>query len=343
MRRLIWLAALSLGSASPAAVAAGRVKPLFAEDAPIEVTISGPIREIVRTAARSTDPHPATLEARGETLPIELSARGISRRTESCEFPPLRVAFAPKPADGSLFEGQHKLKLVDHCRDTNQFEQLTLREYVAYRLYQILTPESFKVRLARVTYVDGDRQVTQRWGFFVEDIDDTSKRMGGKEISVPSLPSTALLPEAAARVALFQYLIGNADWAMIAGPKGRDCCHNSKLVGATEEARTSITPVPYDFDITGLVDPPYAAPAPQMRISSVRSRRYWGFCRDSDELLRRVPSFIAARPAMEAEIAGTPGLDDRSRKDLVAYLGGFFEDVATPERIEKKLLRDCRN
>ena len=342
MKRTLLAAALALGLAAPA-LAADEVKPLFVnEDSPVQVTISGPIRTIMRRAKRSKAPYKATLQANGETHAIELSARGISRRKYSCKFPPLRVEFTDPPATGSLFEGQHKLKLVVHCENTDRFEQMTLKEFAAYRLYNILTPESFRVRLAHVTYLDGSRQVASRWAFFIEDIDDVAGRMGGKEVHVPSIPGQALDPDDGARVALFNYMVANGDWGFLDGPADEDCCHNSKLVGATSRARGSLTPVPYDFDITGLVDPPYAVPAVQMHINSIRTRRYWGLCRHNAEVLKLAPAFLAARPAMEREIQAIPGLDQRSRDSMIRFLGGFFEDIATPDSIEKKLLDDCR-
>jgi hypothetical protein len=100
--------------------------------------------------------------------------------------------------------------------------------------------------------------------------------------------------------------------------------------------------VPYDFDITGLVDPPYAVPAVPMHIHSIRTRRYWGLCRNNSEVLKLAPEFIAARPKMEAEIRSIPGLDERNRDGMIKYLGGFFDDIATPEDIQKNLLKDCR-
>jgi hypothetical protein len=335
--------AMALAGAAPAA-AQGEVTPLFADETPLDVTITGPIRSIARAAERSTDPRPATLVAGGETHPIMLSARGFSRRTSgSCDFPPLRVELTDNPGAGSLFDKQKKLKLVVHCRDSDTYEQYTLREYAIYKLYNLLSPDSFKVRLLKVRYMDDDKQVAQRWGFFIEDIGDLARRMGGEQIELSRIPSGALDPEDAARTATFQYMVANADWEMVAGPEGEDCCHNAKLVGASADALKAITPVPYDFDYTGLVNTPYALPAEAWRINSVRTRYYWGFCAHNSEVLRLAPEFRAARPQLEAEIARIPGLSERSRTDMVKYLGGFFDDIATDREIEKNLFKTCRN
>jgi hypothetical protein len=335
-------AATALACAAPAA-AQGKVTPLFAENAPLEIVIDGPIGEIVREAERSTDPHPATLTANGESHAIELSARGISRRKrENCRFPPLSIDFAAKPAETSLFDGQNKLKLVAHCRDSDQFEQLVLKEYVAYRLYNRLTDESLKVRLARIRYTDDGKEVAYRWGFLIEDVDDAAKRVGMKETEVLGLTSAALDPADAGRYVVFQYLLGNTDWDMSRGPQEGDCCHNSKLIGATKEARNGLTPVPYDFDNAGLVDAPYAVPVEFLKIDSVRERKYRGLCMHSAGARAAVADFVAARPGFEAELAAVPGMNDRTRGSVRSYLASFFEDVSTPEKIERNLIKDCR-
>lgn len=337
------IAAMALGLAAPATAEEGEVTPLFAADTPLAVEISGPIGAIVRRAERSTEPHDATLAAAGETHAIELSARGVSRRRpENCRFPPLSVYFKEKPSDDSLFDGQRRLKLVTHCRSGGRYEQFVLKEYAAYRLYNRITDKSLKVRLGRIRYMDGGKQVDERWGFFIEDIDDAAKRMGGKEIDVERVPSSAFDPDDAARYALFQYMIGNLDWAMMDGPGESDCCHNSKLVGATRESREALTPVPYDFDYSGLVDTPYAAPPEGLPVRRVTQRHYRGFCRHNDAVRRIAPELLAARPALEAEIGEIPGLEERTRNAMTGFLAGFFKDIATPEALEKNLLKACR-
>jgi hypothetical protein len=318
--------------------AKGETTPLFASDDPIDVTIDGPVRSIVRNAQRSTEAYPATLSAAGETIAIQLAARGKSRRRpENCQFPPLSVRFTGARSAESLFDKQGRIKLVTHCRDGDRFEQNVLREYAAYRLYNVLTPESFKVRLARVRYLDDGGAVATKWGFFIEDADDAARRMGAKEVEGPDSDNAALVPTAAARYALFQYMIGNNDWDMTHGPAGDDCCHNSKLVGPATDARAGLTPVPYDFDYTGLVDAPYAVPPESLPIRNVRTRYYRG-CAWRSDTLAAIPALRAARPALLAELAAIPGLDERTAKAMASYLDDFFEDLADPE---KSLFRRC--
>ena len=164
-----------LAVASSSAQAKGQT-PLFASDAPIRVTIQGPMATLASN--RAEVPRPAIMTVDGIAYPITLSPRGITRKTNDiCDFPPLRVELTrPAPA-GSLFEHQHRLKLVTHCQRDAGFQQKVLLEYSAYRLYNLMTPLSFRARLANIDYLDeAGRPYISRVGFFIEDFDDVAKR-----------------------------------------------------------------------------------------------------------------------------------------------------------------------
>ena len=324
--------------------ATAQTTPLFASDASIRVTIQGPVGAIARGAEDSTEPRDASLTLAGspEAYPIRLSARGITRRLrQTCTFPPLRVEFAQKPAASSLFSGQRRLKLVTHCQSAEGYQQHLLLEYSAYRIFNLINPVSYRARLATVDYVEPNgRSLATRWGFFLEDVDDVAKRNGMKEAKVGERITTAQLePNQAARVALFEYMIGNLDWSMRAGPRGESCCHNSKLVTA---AGGALAPLPYDYDYSGLVDAPYAIPPEGFSIKSVRSRVYQGYCRHNAEVLVAAAEFRARRPAIEAMFSQVPGMSERTRSKALAYLGGFYEQIATDETVRGKILKSCQ-
>ncbi|HKX90989.1 MAG TPA: hypothetical protein VJM15_00980 [Sphingomicrobium sp.] len=327
-----------LFAASPAAGQAP--KPLFASDETIRITIQGPISTLVNN--RSSAHRQGTLTVGSETLPVTLSVRGLTRRsTETCRFPPLRVEFAVPPPPGSLFAGQRRLKLVTHCRGEAGFQQKVLLEYAAYRMYRQLTPLSLGIRLAQIDYRQADgRSYVQRLGFFLEDADDAAKRNGLKEIHAPELiPIATLSPRDAARYALFQHMIGNHDWAMRAGPKGDDCCHNSKLVGASGVAPRAVIPIPYDFDFSGLVDAPYATPPDELNIASVRQRVYRGYCIHNREAAAVAAQMRAARPQLVGTLWAIPELDETTRRRAANYLMGFFDQVATDAGVAAMLKR----
>jgi len=335
------LAIFALLIAAP--VAAQQPKPLFAANDVINITIKGPISTLMRNRASANLPG-SLLSPTGETLPILLSVRGITRRTSDvCSFPPLRVQFATAPPPTSIFAGQRRLKLVTHCQDNASFQQYVLLEYTAYRMYNQLTPLSMRARLANVTYIQDDgRPVTTRLGYFLEESSDIARRNGLKEIHAPDrIPETTLSPIDAARYALFQHMIANHDWSMRAGPAGEDCCHNARLIGRGGIASGTVVPIPYDFDFSGFVSAPYATPPDVLHIDSVRQRVYRGYCIHNAQAAVVAAQMRAARPQMMAMIAETPGLIDKTRARAAAFVDQFFALIATDADTQSKVLKRC--
>lgn len=340
--RMIGLALALVLAAAPAAVAAAAPpKPLFASDDTIHIVIRGPITSFVRN--RAEQPRPATLTVGGESLPVNLSVRGITRRmADICAFPPLRVEFTRPPAATSPFAGQKRLKLVTHCRQSESFQQYLLLEYAAYRMYQQLTPRSFRVRLARVDYVQDDgRPYVSRLGFFLEDTGDVAKRNGLREVHAPdAIPTTSLTARDAARYTMFQHMLGNHDWSMHAGPKGEDCCHNAKLIGGPWTISGATIPIPYDFDFSGFVDAPYATPPDELHITDVRRRVFRGNCFQNRESAAVAAEMRAAQPQLLSTLAATPGLEPKTLGRAQSYLAGFFAQIATDADVSA-LLKRC--
>jgi len=309
----------------------------------IRLTIRGPVNQIAQAAARSRQPREAVLMVPGaapETLAIQLSPRGITRlKRDVCQFPPLRVRFQGAPPPGSLFAGQKQLKLVTHCRSTASFQQYLLLEYAAYRLYNQLTPASFRVRLATIDYVgDDNRPIISRLGFFIEDVDDVAARNGMRRAVTGQRIATGQLSRAdAARVALFEYMIGNRDWSTRSGPPGDVCCHNSPLI-ARAGAAAGFVPVPYDFDYSGLVNAPYAV-APD-GTTSVLKRVYQGFCVHNSDALAMMATLRSQRGPLLAALGQVP-LEEPPRRRAAAFLDNFFGDIADDGKAAAKLFRTC--
>jgi hypothetical protein len=319
--------------------AADAPKPLFAGDEVLSLTLTGPFDTISRD--KDAKPVSGVLKVGGaapETLPVTLSVRGITRRKkEVCTFPPLRVEFAEKPGPNSVFKGQKHLKLVTHCQRMADYQQYLLLEYTAYRLYRVLTPDSFNVRLAKIDYTFKDgHALTTRLGFFIEDIEDVAKRNGQERLrGVGKISASQLDAAAAARYAVFEYMISNLDWAMTAGPAGTDCCHNARLLGAegATGASTALIPVPYDFDYAGLVNAPYAVPPDDIHVANVKVRRYRGFCAHNEEAKTFLAQIFTRRDSLLAILNETPQLDDRTRRNAAGYLGDFFEEAGSPSKV----------
>lgn len=337
MRGWICLAALAVASSPVTAKAPGMPSRLFASDVPIHVTIQGPLSTLASN--RNSPPLPGTLIADGVTYPVTLSPRGIFRRSkETCDFPSLKVDF-PQPAPaGSLFHGQHDLKLVAFCKRAADFQQKVLLEYSAYRLYNLMTPVSFRARLANIDYLDqSGKPYISRVGFFIEGFGDVAKRNGLTVAKMGSLvPLQQIDPVSGARFAVFEYMISNYDWSMRAAPQGETCCHNGRML--TGAPGGLLTVVPYDFDFSGLVDAPYASPPEGIPVDSVRQRNYRGYCAH----MAQARAFAAQISPRRAEFLGVfatvPGLEPREQARAANFIQGFFQDVDSG-----KIFRSCVN
>jgi len=337
------LAATMFTILADGAVAADGPRPLFASDSVLTLTLKGPIQDISRNVGAK--PVPGLLTVTGaapESLPIQLSTRGITRRKkEICAFPPLRVEFTQKPGKTSLFRGQKRLKLVTHCQASDRYQQDTLLEYAIYKLYNALTPAGFDARLAKIDYVDeGGRPIVSRYGFFLEDVSDVADRNGLDRLrGVNHITISQLDPAAAARFAVFEYMISNLDWAMTASPVGVDCCHNSRLIGA-QGATTGLIPLPYDFDYSGLINAPYAVPPENIPVANVRVRRYRGFCAHNEQAQTFIADLLTRRAALFAILDSTPQLSGSMREQADDYLNGSFDQINTPAHVAD-LMKSC--
>ena len=116
-------------------------------------------------------------------------------------------------------------------------------------------------------------------------------------------------PEYANLVDVFQYFAGNTDYSPVTGARGETCCHNTNLFG---DAAGPVFAVPYDFDMSGLADAPYATPNPELEITSTRDRLYRGRCEHNDHLADSIAALEANKEALYALVENEPGMNSAS-------------------------------
>lgn len=306
---------------------------LFASTDVFSLTLSADIRAINKDrAAESRKIYPATLtlsdSAGTSTLHVKLRTRGHFRlRATTCAFVPLRIEFNAAELEGTIFDGQRSLKLVTHCQSDKEYEQYPLREYLAYRALNVLTPRSFRARLVRVTYVqstDGKPIIT-RLGVLLEDDDDVARRLEGRIMELPRAMFSDVDQEMLTLTMIFQYMIGNTDFSLYA-------LHNIRLVRTPVNKTYTI---PYDFDLSGLVNTTYAIPHRSLRLESVRDRLYRGPCRPADEVEPVLQQFRARKGDMFALYDSVPELDPRYGREAKAYLEQFFRLIDNPNDVRR--------
>lgn len=315
--------------------------PLFSSTEPYVFTLAADFKALNKDRnAESTKRFPGEVRIPGEggkevTIPVQLSARGhVRRMARTCDYVPIRVEFPKQGLAGTPFAKQEALKLVVQCAKGGDFEQYLLKEYLAYRLFNVITHQSFRARLARVNYVDqATGQATgTRHAMFIEDDSDVAKRMEGRTVALPRLLFKDVDTDTLMPMMIFEYMIGNTDFSIFA-------LHNVKLVQRPDK---SIHPVPYDFDFSGLVHAPYAAPDRQLMLTSVRDRFYRGPCKPQQQVDPYAANFVAKKDQLLALRDAIPGLDKASKEDVKSYLDEFFSAIKTTKDV-RRLFVECKD
>jgi hypothetical protein len=316
---------------------------LFQDVEILEATLTAPLTTLVKERPKENYLpgvfQYAVADGTAFKLDIEIRTRGHFRHN-TCDFPPLSLNFKKSQTDGTLFDKQKKLKLVVHCDDSKRYEQIVLREYLAYRIYNAITNTSFRVRLLRVTYVDNEerRKEQVRYAFLIEHKNRLAKRYDMKDLEVERTTIAAIQPDRLNLTSVFQYLIGNTDFSPIAGPPGGGCCHNYVLF---QKDTDPLVAIPYDFDQAGFVDAPYASPNENLRIRTVRQRLYRGRCNNNQHIAASVDRIKDNRDAIYALVSDQEGLNPRVRKTLLSYIDKFYKVIDDPKKVEKQITKKC--
>ncbi len=329
----------SHGQDSPAA------RPLFAEHAPLHLTIEGPFRtlSINRRDREELDGLVRYQDTAGNsvTLDVRIRTRGNSRM-ELCTFPPLRLNFRRRQVEGTPFAGQSRLKLVTLCKDIASYRESLALEYEVYRIFNLLTNVSFRVRWVDVEYIDTDarRNSTQtRPAFLIEQGSEVAERNGMETWRIDTLDVGAHNSSATALVSLFQYMIGNTDWSGTNAAPGERCCHNGDVL---RDSNGLAVILPYDFDQAGFVNAEYASPAAELPIRSVQQRLYRGYCAHNETLGSAFDRFRAARADI-ISLLEAADVRDRARRRILRYVENFYEVIDNDEERAESILAACRS
>jgi hypothetical protein len=313
--------------------------PLFDADAPLEVTISGPFGALLETV-RQPAYLPFTLAAEGWSQAVEISVRGRSR-LRVCEFPPLRLGFPTGADANSVFAGQDRLKLVTHCRNHDRGEQDLLEEYAAYRVLNAVSDLSYRVRLLRIRYEDTDNRLPEeaalRYGFVIEPQAQFTARTGAAAVTLRGFPRERHDRRQAALMYVFEYLVANTDWMLLKADYDEACCHNADLY----EVDSQVLFVPYDFDLSGLVNARYAFPDSKLRIRRVTQRLYRGLCTDREYLSAALATTRSKRAEILSVVGNLPGLEPGNAERAADYIDDFFEQAEDEERLLKSFEEHC--
>jgi hypothetical protein len=317
-------------------------KGLFLEDLPLDIELVMNYQDLCRLEDGPDCPDISAILSystevqENHSIPIIVKSRGNWRlNRDNCWIPPLFLIFPREDVSGTIFAGQDLLPLTTHCGGRLiRNDDYVLKEYLAYRIYNLFSEKSVRVRLAVTRYrkPDENKSGKPHYAFFNEHFHSVAARNDAELWETPKLDLAQTDPMETATMELFQYMIGNTDYSELGQ-------HNIMLL---RTADGQVTTLPFDFDFSGLVYAKYAGPNPNLPLKSTKERLYRGFCHpglDWDELFRK---FTDRKAEVFGLIESTPGLSRRAQKSTHKFLNKFYAILDSPKKRQEKIVDACR-
>ncbi len=269
------------------------------------------------------------------TNEVRVKARGNSRK-KRCFFPPIKLNIKKSDVENKYLEDTKTIKLVTHCKHSVTYENYILKEYLVYKLFNVISPNSFRVRLLEVDYIDTGKKGKDidTWAFLIEPEGMLAERLDMFKIKNDELTQKYMEPDDMVRVSLFNYMVGNTDFSV----NGR---HNMKILQPNDVTKTLGIPVPYDFDYSGFVNATYAVPYEGLGIKSVKERYYLGLCKNEPSFEPILKEFLSKKKDLLKVVEDFEYLEGRDKKYLIDYLNEFFEEAERPNFIRNHVKSTC--
>jgi hypothetical protein len=252
----------------------------------------------------------------GVVRKVEIKTRGKYRR-KTCEIPPLKLKFSKKGLVAEGLDTLNEIKLLMPCYDNDRGDELVMKEYLAYRMFEKLTPASVRARLIKINLKDTHVEKAKKTFFalLVEDEEELAARLKAHPVDQYGIDPDSLNTQQAALTVMFNYMIGNTDWEIA-------MMRNVRLMQSFDGGKPFT--VPYDFDFSGFVAAPYSSPSSESGLKTVRDRFLMASGVKSEALKRATKTLREARPQL-LEICKFKPLDRDIQNELIAYLQIFFD------------------
>lgn len=303
-----------------------KILPLFDSNEPLNVTLRFNMTQFLKKNKKVGSLDGVLMMHFNETdtvnKNVKIKYRGIWRFA-NCNFPPIQLNFK-KPIYVFSDSGKiNKMKLVTHCQTSPLFDEYVLREYLVYKLYNVMTDSSFRVRLLRVTYLDteGKKKPIIQYGIFIEPVNILALRTNSTVVESMNLTQKHIVPEVIGKMAVFLYMVAQWDWDV---PQQ----HNVVIIKPIDFKNAGLgVAVPYDFDLTGIVNAEYAVISDELGLENIRERLFRGICQSREMYQEILKEFMSKKNALYAVVNEFPYLSPRSKKDIIMYLDTFFDQL----------------
>ncbi|MFD2200443.1 hypothetical protein [Shivajiella indica] len=311
---------------------------LFENDDVLEITLSGDLDGLFKNRSGEAKYFELNLiyqdsENQRINIPLKGRTRGkFRRKTGICKYPPILLNFNKEGVKNTLFEGQDKLKLVMPCKG----DKYVLNEYFTYKIYNLLTDYSFRVRLLKVNLEDSDPKSKKEeifYAFVLEEEEQMAERNNMVALGQDLIRPNDLYPAEFLKMTLFQFLIGNTDWSV-------QYRQNIKLL--KNESNGLMIGVPYDFDHAGIVSAPYAKPAEELLLRDTKERRYRGYCIPNMASFDEVFAFFNDKKEdIYAIYTKNSFLEESYIKSTIKFLDEFYKTINNPKYAQTAMQYPC--
>lgn len=262
---------------------------------------------------------------------IKLKARGKYRK-RVCDFPPLKIKFSKDELTSEGLAEYNKIKLISHCFDSEDGsnpEQL-MKEYLAYKTYNLISENSFQVKLALVTYKNtNDDSSFQQYAILIESTEELAERIGRFPRKLYNIQQEEIDEEEFGIVNAFQFMIGNRDWNLLS-------CKNLKAFPSLDDK--SIMVVPYDFDFAGLVDAPYATLHPDQKIEGISERICKLKFKDAQTLENVLSKMENKKEEILEMVDQFELMESKEKKETTQYIMSFYKLIENRKKAKEIFL-----
>lgn len=291
---------------------------LVVQDEILQATLKTDFSSLIDNKLKTSEYYPGLFSFVDETgkrneFPVKVKARGKFRR-KKCEFPPMKLKFKKDYLLSSGLDTFNKLKLVTHCLDDLSGDASNLeKEFLAYKIYNELSEQSFRVQLIKVKYMDetGKRKPINTFAFLIEEDEQVANRLGGTLCQCFGQPEERFERVQVAKVALFNYMIGNSDYDF----------KRAKNLKMIEMPDGKLTAIPYDFDHSAFVYPPYL----NFERMEGTEREFKAFSLTADDDAEIKDLFFSNKDKILAMIKEFKYSTRREKVDMRRYVKEFYE------------------
>ncbi|MCI5081988.1 MAG: hypothetical protein MRY78_09855 [Saprospiraceae bacterium] len=287
-------------------------------DSAVEITIHTALPELIHQ--RTDKYQPAAIEVAmpsGKNLSFtaKVKTRGKTRK-KICDFPPLKINLKDEELLAQGFTAElDKFKLVTDCKGE---PELVAKEMLVYRIYNFISENSFRVQPLKIKYVDSNdpHEVYEHFGFLIESHDALAQRRKAVPRKVKAGQLKAIDAAQYRQMSVFQYMIGNTDWNLAQS-------HNIKFIQLADKSVP--TPVPYDFDYSGLVNAHYAIPHPSLPIDDVQDRYLQWRGGSAEHLIHSLKQITTRQEDILQYCQQYAWLSQTDKAEVINYLQAFFD------------------